>query len=64
VTKPVLVERPPPAELVLQCPREPDLPNVFISENERYAWVLKALAAGQQCRDAHDGLRAWATAKS
>ena len=59
--KPVLVNRQPPAELVTKCPREPLVPDVFLTEKERLMWALKARAAGAACRAQSDKQGEWMT---
>lgn len=56
---PQLLHRVPPAELTKECPRSPSLPAAFLNEQERYSWVLRALAAGNQCRDQSDAQSKW-----
>jgi hypothetical protein len=58
-TPPRLVNRVPPAELAQPCPRAPPLPGIFLDEQERYSWILRALAAGNQCRDQSDAQTKW-----
>lgn len=57
----MLVNRQPPAELTVPCPREPLVPDVFLTEKERLMWALKARAAGAACRAQSDMQTEWMT---
>lgn len=54
LARPEILQRPVPPALTAQCPREPAPPAVFLDEEERFAWIERALTTGRQCRSLSD----------
>ena len=52
--KPELLNRPVDSALKAPCPREPNHPDTFRNEEERFAWTMEALTTGRQCRSLSD----------
>lgn len=58
-SRPVMVTRNPPAELVRPCPAEPERSELR-DDRDLFLWISRALEAGAECRAAHEALSKWA----
>lgn len=57
VTATRIVDRRPPAHLMVPCKREPEPPPDGASQEAQNLWVVGLIGAGEDCRKTADGFR-------